>query len=208
MIYITRGSETDGAIVAIANLNDEAQTANFIFPATGSWYRVLCTADAKYGTAEGGSLVVSAGKEAAAIDIPAYAVLFMGRNAPPDEDWDNDGLPNGWEQTHFGNPTNGLAVADNDKDGFDNYSEWIAGTDPNNPESHISLATDKPASSAFVLRFPSASNRVYDIYHANSLHERFLFVTNLLSNPPLNTHTVHVEETTSSGFYRLRARME
>jgi len=45
------------------------------------------------------------------------------------EDSDNDGLPDSWEQEHFGNLEQD-ATGDPDSDGFTNYQEWQNGTDP------------------------------------------------------------------------------
>ena len=44
-----------------------------------------------------------------------------------------DGLPDGWQMTHFGtnNPTDGAPDADPDTDGGDNEYEYATGTGPN-----------------------------------------------------------------------------
>ncbi|MGB1697296.1 MAG: hypothetical protein ACPHK8_02735 [Thermoplasmatota archaeon] len=50
------------------------------------------------------------------------------------EDTDMDGLPDSWEQEHFGNlDQNG--TADNDMDGLNNTAEYANGTDPNNADT-------------------------------------------------------------------------
>jgi hypothetical protein len=49
-------------------------------------------------------------------------------------DSDNDGLPDTWEQTNFGNLSQG-AAGDPDRDGFSNLVEYQNGSDPNNPNS-------------------------------------------------------------------------
>jgi len=53
----------------------------------------------------------------------------------PDMDTDGDGMPDFWEQLHFGGPAAGVATADDDLDGADNLSEYVADTDPNNSAS-------------------------------------------------------------------------
>lgn len=50
-------------------------------------------------------------------------------------DTDADGMPDWWEKTHFGGTTNALASADADSDGLTNLQEYLAGTDPNNPDT-------------------------------------------------------------------------
>lgn len=50
------------------------------------------------------------------------------------EDTDNDGLPDAWELANFGN-LNQTAAGDPDRDGFNNLAEYLADSDPNNPNS-------------------------------------------------------------------------
>jgi len=47
-------------------------------------------------------------------------------------DSDGDGLPDTWEQFYFFNPTNAVITGDADGDGYDNLSEYLSGTHPNN----------------------------------------------------------------------------
>jgi hypothetical protein len=51
-------------------------------------------------------------------------------------DADADGMPDDWELLRMGSPTN-APDGDWDGDGFPNYSEWVASTDPNAPGSFI-----------------------------------------------------------------------
>ncbi len=57
------------------------------------------------------------------------------------DDTDQDGLPDAWERTHFGNlsPT---ANGDDDRDGLNNRGEFDAGTQPSNRDSDGDGATD------------------------------------------------------------------
>jgi hypothetical protein len=63
-------------------------------------------------------------------------------------DSDGDGLPDTWEQFYFFNPTNALTTGDADNDGYDNLSEYLVGTHPNNNLSvsneteHVVVAYD------------------------------------------------------------------
>jgi len=53
------------------------------------------------------------------------------------EDTDNDGLPDDWEITHFGNITSQNSSGDPDGDDNDNLTEFLDGTNPNDPNSAL-----------------------------------------------------------------------
>lgn len=53
-------------------------------------------------------------------------------------DTDKDGLPDDWEEAHFGN-LSAKPSDDTDGDGVDNFSEYAFGTDPRDPKSKASL---------------------------------------------------------------------
>ncbi len=52
---------------------------------------------------------------------------------PPDTD--GDGLPDWWEERHFGGPTAADPDEDADGDGLTNMEEFLLGTDPTNPDT-------------------------------------------------------------------------
>lgn len=88
-------------------------------------------------------------------------------------------------------PTN-----DQDHDGMDDWSEAVAGSNPNSPTSTFNCSF--PASNAWpagaqgvVLQWPSASNRYYSLYRSTNLVIGFNQVafTNLPATPPLNVYT-------------------
>jgi len=56
-------------------------------------------------------------------------------------DGNNNGMWDFWEYQYFGgtNQSGGEATADWDGDGFDNLSEWLADTDPTDPNSSLTI---------------------------------------------------------------------
>ena len=58
--------------------------------------------------------------------------------------WDANGndMPDDWEFDRFDGDMTQTSVGDFDDDGFPNYSEWVASTDPNAPGSYIGWETD------------------------------------------------------------------
>jgi hypothetical protein len=78
-------------------------------------------------------------------------------------DADADGMPDDWELLTMGTTTNG-PDGDWDGDGFPNYSEWVASTDPNSPGSYIGWENKVVLSSNTVeLTFQSVPGRTYAI---------------------------------------------
>ncbi|MGD9611797.1 MAG: choice-of-anchor Q domain-containing protein [Kiritimatiellia bacterium] len=64
------------------------------------------------------------------------AEYFVHHTSPASSDTDEDGMPDGWETTNDLNPLVVDAGLDHDEDGFINYEEYIASTDPASPLSH------------------------------------------------------------------------
>ncbi|WP_168442660.1 formylglycine-generating enzyme family protein [Pontiella desulfatans] len=114
------------------------------------------------------------------------------------DDTDGDGLNDDWERDYFLNLSQ-AATNDFDSDGQDNLSEYIAGTIPTNPASLFKLSAS-PVSGNFILEWPTASNRVYNIHWTPNLkHTQFTpFETNIAY--PRNSATV--TPTQAQGFFK------
>lgn len=61
--------------------------------------------------------------------------LAIGTNEPPALDDDGDGLPNAWERLHGFDSGDPIDPTDPDSDGLSNREEYLAGTNPRNPDS-------------------------------------------------------------------------
>ena len=83
-------------------------------------------------------------------------------------DYDADGIADKWETKHALDPLDSAdAVEDPDGDECDNFSEWVADTDPNDGNDCFAI-TNKVVLPARVY-FPSSSNRVYTLQSSTNL---------------------------------------
>ena len=121
-------------------------------------------------------------------------------------DSDSDGLPDDWEQQHFGNPTSADGSQDSDADGFSNLQEYMANTDPTSSNALLEVEGDSNVTSdrnGFVINWQSAPWRVYTLESSSNLMEGFsVRARRITATPPLNSYTDTVSEITHR-FYRI-----
>jgi len=87
----------------------------------------------------------------------------------PEGDLDGDLIPNQWEVANGLDLTNALDVAtDPDSDGSDNWDEYIADTDPVDPQDYFQVVADS-LSGDWTCRFDSSANRIYTLLFSSSL---------------------------------------
>jgi Tol biopolymer transport system component len=114
----------------------------------------------------------SAAEDLVAGDFNSQLDVFTaGVPVLPTADSDGDGLPDDWELYYFGDLTHD-GMADTDGDGLTDRAEWIAGTNPRDPESALRLTAERsPTDQAVVLSWPVAALRSYRVQYRDSLSD-------------------------------------
>ena len=117
-------------------------------------------------------------------------------------DTDADGLPDYWEIQHFGDLTTTDGSGDQDGDGLSDLDEYLAATDPTSDGSSFVFFSGTPQASTNIIRWASASNRTYTIYHTTNLMESFsVLESDIAGTPPVNEHKHPV--IAPANFYRV-----
>jgi len=85
---------------------------------------------------------------------------------PDNPDTDSDAMPDGWEVAHGLHPLMDDASGDLDRDGFENFAEYVAGTDPNRADDFLSLRVCDPrlTPSGPVICWDTHVGRNYRVY--------------------------------------------
>ncbi len=124
-------------------------------------------------------------------------------------DSDHDGLPNDWEIAHNLDPYSSLgnngADGDPDGDGFTNLQEYLAGTDPQDPQSYLRIDSIHLLPGGVALRFLAVAGHSYTVQFCDRLNTPWQKLADV--QPPLVTTSVEVPDATGAAgfahFYRL-----
>jgi hypothetical protein len=83
----------------------------------------------------------------------------------------NDGIPDAWRIQYFGTLTDlgSQAQGDSDRDGVTNRSEFDLGTNPVNPNDHLTVSAGLNPQRAIKLRFPTAAGSIYQLEVSSTL---------------------------------------
>jgi len=133
--------------------------------------------------------------------VDAFSIMKV----TADYDGDADGMPDLWEQQgmQINAPPDGNADGDPDS----NLGEYVAGTDPGDPDSWFNVEVEDLQPSGYVLHWNSTSNRVYDVQWAGILTNTMeVLQTNIPY--PQNSYTDILHAARDTGFYRVQVRME
>ncbi len=128
-------------------------------------------------------------------------------------DFDNDGLPDGWEQQIIDASRGVIADVDQvkpeddfDRDGNSNYTEFIAGTSPTNGLSVFQITDNELTGSGYELNWTTITGRVYGVWWSTNLVSGFMpLETNLVH--PQNSYIDDQHSSEHSVMYQLRVEL-
>jgi Immunoglobulin domain len=119
-------------------------------------------------------------------------------------DTDGDHMPDVWETANGTDPNTKDGDGDNDGDGMTNLQEFIAGTDPRNPQSYLRVDQLSVTGGA-TLRFQAVSNKTYTVqYNLTLANNGWLKLADVAARPTNRVETVpDLTATNSNRYYRL-----
>ncbi len=124
-------------------------------------------------------------------------------------DSDHDGLPDEWEIAHGLDPLdatgNNGALGDPDDDGMNNWQEYVAGTDPQNPQDYLRFDSVTISGNNCLLQFTRHAGRAYAIEKLDALGSQDTWTSVQENITGSGGYTFYDPLGASQRFYRLRA---
>jgi hypothetical protein len=138
-------------------------------------------------------------------------VGYIGSSAPfdvlTDPDADQDGLPDDWEREFFGSldDPQGGPHNDADQDGLTNLDEYIAGTNPRDPASALTITAIEIQNSDLFISFSSVNGRRYQLERAEFLGAPWAALGDPVPGNGATLTVTHSNGVSSgAGFYRVK----
>lgn len=117
-------------------------------------------------------------------------------------DADHDGIADDWEMAFFYGAAD--PAADPDGDGVSNLKEYLAGTNPLDPNSVLAFIDIQQDGNGVTVRWSSESDRYYRIERSSSLLEGFVpIATGVEGVPPVNEFHDPDVSPNQRAFYRI-----
>ena len=123
------------------------------------------------------------------------------QEALPDKD--NDRIPDDFEDDVFGGTEVSNGKSDFDRDGQDDYGEWLSGTNPKDPKSKLELTLLMLAEGAALLEWDGVAGRVYTVERSGSLNGFRPIAEGIPGNTAMNEVIDFEARERDRSFYRL-----
>lgn len=142
------------------------------------------------------------------IDLESGSQYLQLDSLPAPPDSDGDGLPDAWEMFHASNLTSFSATTDRDSDRQSDLGEFLAGTNPTDPEDFLWVEVEvvsNPRNS--VLQWPTKPNYIYYVDQRASFQVSAPWSA-AVAQPVIGNGspaTVTIPSATNASFYRVRA---
>lgn len=138
---------------------------------SADWYSDEASGQAAFDVdrAQVTSIAVEAqtqGTSSQSLKIASFKVVGPWEKGP----YTADGtMPQYWLMENGMPVQDGMATLDKDGDGFNNYSEYLAGTDPNDPGSQFRIYLEKDENGSPVLTWKHSDYRAYKVFKSSDL---------------------------------------
>ena len=140
-------------------------------------------------------------------DLVAHLQSIDGSANDEPEDLDNDGISDSWERRFGLNPqTAADATLDSDNDGATNLAEFLAGTDPTEPNSRLQIRDTIRTNSVATFRFSTVPQKIYVAEYVAMLSStNWLPIATMIGDGGEKS-VADTNTAASARFYRVRLR--
>lgn len=154
----------------------------------------------------GANVVTNLSLRARALDTTSLGDWSVGTPFQVDTSQaDNDGMDDSWEQQYFGNTTRSGA-GDFDGDGFTDFQEFIADTNPTNAASHLRMTGALPMPSGLWIQWQGGVQATQYLQRLSDLHTNFWqSIATSLPPTPISGSYTDAPGTNAIQFYRIKA---